>query len=53
MQRRPIDLSRIRRRACGRVGLGVLAAALCVCWLALPVGEWAGLFQRWIVGLGV
>ena len=53
MQPRPTDLSRDRRRAWIWIGLGVLAVALCIGWLALPVGEWVGSFQRWILGLGV
>jgi uncharacterized membrane protein YdjX (TVP38/TMEM64 family) len=53
MQPRPTDPSRNRRRAWTWVGLGVLVVALCLGWLALPVGECAGLFQRWILGLGV
>ncbi len=35
------------------IGFGLLAVALCIGWLALPVSEWAGSFQRWILGLGV
>src|ERR1700736_1009411 len=53
MQPRPTDLSRDRRRAWIWIGLGVLAVALCIGWLALPVGEWVASFQRRILGLGV
>jgi len=53
MQLRPTDPGRDRRRAWIWIGLGVLAVALCIGWLALPVGEWVGSFQRWILGLGV
>jgi uncharacterized membrane protein YdjX (TVP38/TMEM64 family) len=36
------------------MGLGLLAAViLCIGWLELPVGDWAGSFQGWILGLGV
>ena len=31
----------------------MLAVALCIGWLALPVGEWAGTSQRWMLGLGI
>ena len=26
---------------------------LCIGWFLLPLGEWGGTFQRWIVGLGI
>jgi len=53
MQPRPTDPSRDRRRAWIWIGLGVLAVALCIGWLTLPVGEWVAAFQRRILGLGV
>jgi uncharacterized membrane protein YdjX (TVP38/TMEM64 family) len=53
MQPGPTDLSRDRRRAWIWLGLGGLAVALSIGSLALPIGEWAGSFQRWLLGLGI
>lgn len=35
------------------IGLGAVAVALCIAWFALPVGEWVGMTQHWVLGLGV
>jgi uncharacterized membrane protein YdjX (TVP38/TMEM64 family) len=35
------------------IALGVVVVGLGIGWLLLPVGEWAGMLQRWILGLGV
>jgi uncharacterized membrane protein YdjX (TVP38/TMEM64 family) len=35
------------------LGLGVLAAGLCLAWLLLPVGSWVEALTGWIRGLGI
>jgi uncharacterized membrane protein YdjX (TVP38/TMEM64 family) len=35
------------------LALGVLVVSLCIGWLALPLSEWAGVFQSWILGFGL
>jgi uncharacterized membrane protein YdjX (TVP38/TMEM64 family) len=44
--------NRDRPRAWIRIAFGVVAAALCLGWLVLPVGEWITAFQRSVLGLG-
>jgi uncharacterized membrane protein YdjX (TVP38/TMEM64 family) len=31
----------------------LFAAALCIGWLVLPLGEWAAALERWMLGLGI
>jgi uncharacterized membrane protein YdjX (TVP38/TMEM64 family) len=58
MQPPPTDL--VRRAVPGRnrrhgwlwVGFGMLAAALCVGWLVLPLGQWAAALERWMLSFG-
>lgn len=42
-----------RRSRWTRIALGGIVVVLCIGWFLLPVGEWGGIFQRWIVGLGI
>jgi len=54
----PAELRDIERSGNARqswiwIALGVLVVSLCVGWLVLPLSEWAGALQRWILGLGL
>jgi uncharacterized membrane protein YdjX (TVP38/TMEM64 family) len=59
MRPEPTDLvrrtipSRDRRSGWIWVALGVLATALCIGWLVLPIGAWAAAFERWMLSLGI
>jgi uncharacterized membrane protein YdjX (TVP38/TMEM64 family) len=46
------ERSRDSRQTWIWIALGVVVVSLCIGWLAFPVGEWVGVFQRWILGLG-
>ena len=53
----PAELRDIERSGNARqswiwIALGLLVVSLCVGWLMLPLSEWAGALQRWILGFG-
>ena len=50
---RHIERSGNARRSWIWIALGVLVVSLCVGWLMLPLSEWAGALQRWILGFGL